>query len=313
MGAFAPASVANVAVGFDILGFAFPALGDRVFVSSLKGARGQVTIEPIQGFAELPLDPMKNTATRGLLRLMEDLKLKNGFSVRIEKGIPIGSGLGGSSASAVACLVAANGCLPKPLSLDQLLPYCLDGEEVASGARHGDNIVPCLYGGFQLVRSLEPRDLVALPTPSGLFCVVVQPRAQVETKAARAILETNLSLKKHVEQSGNLAAFIAALYRKDFALLGRSLRDVVIEPQRRALIPGFELVQSAALRAGALGCSISGSGPSIFALCEGQARSRRIRAAMLRALHANSIEVFGAWVSPLKAHGSSKKMGAYLL
>lgn len=307
--AFAPASVANVGVGFDVLGFAFQALGDVVQVKRLPKNRGKILIVPIKDFSTLPLDPMKNTATRGLVRLLSDQDLDFGFQVEIKKGIPIGSGLGGSSASAVAAATAANALLPKPLTRLDLLPYCLDGEEAASGARHRDNIVPSLLGGFQLVRSLDPLDLVALPTPTALYCVVVHPRAQVETRTARAILSPQVPLKKFVEQSANLAGFISALHTQDFALISRSLQDVLIEPQRMSLIPGFKAMQDAAIKSGSLGCSISGSGPSVFALCKGEQIARKVKLKMCAALKLAGFECTGAWMAPVH----SKHSGARLL
>ncbi len=302
--AFAPASVANVAVGFDILGFAFPSLGDRVKVRQLPGELGLVRISPVSGSPDLPLDPKKNTATRGLLRLLKDLNLDFGFQVEIEKGIPIGSGLGGSAASAVAAAVAANALLPQSLSLEELLPYCLDGEEVASGARHGDNIVPSLYGGLQLVRSLDPLDILQVSIPKQLFCVVIHPEAQIETRAARAILKPEIPLKKFVAQSANLAGFIAACYRSDFALMRRSLKDLIIEPQRKSLIPGFDEIQAAALGAGALGSSISGSGPSVFALCEGEACAQEVKNQMVEALQQLGHSSKGAWLGAVSSTGA---------
>jgi len=298
--AFAPATCANVAVGFDILGFALETVGDHVTLTRREDK--QVIIEHITSVETLPFATEKNTASVVIKKLVEDLQLPTGFSIRIEKGIALGSGMGGSAASAVAALVACNAFLTQPLSLHQLARYALLGEEVASGQPHADNIVPCLFGGITLICSSERMEIVKLPTPD-LFCVIVHPHLRVETKQARKILKPELSLADHVTQSAYLAGFIAALYRSDYHLLQHSLFDVVIEPQRAGFVPGFYEIKQAALDAGALGASFSGSGPSLFALTSTQEQAEQVRAAMCARLKIAHIAT-DSWISRISPEGA---------
>lgn len=300
--AFAPASTSNLAVGFDLFGHPIEALGDRVLVR--RRAEQGVVIRRIDGSTdELPLDPTANTATVGLLRLIEDRGLEFGFEVEICKGIPLGSGMGGSAASAVAAIVAANALLPEPLGRADLFRYALAGEAVASGEAHGDNIAPSLLGGLVLVRSLDPLDVVQIPVPEALRCVIVRPHLRIETREARAVLPAAIPLRAHIEQSANLAGFVAGCFSGDLELIRRSLRDVVIEPHRAALIPGFHEVQRVALELGALGCSISGAGPSLFAWCEDDDAAARISSAMIAVFAEYGLEADG-WTSPIAGRGA---------
>jgi homoserine kinase len=292
--AFAPATVANVAVGFDILGFAVEAAGDEG-VSDTTG-----TLPP----GAIPSDAAKNTATVGLLKLRADLSLGFGFDVRIRKGIALGSGMGGSAASAVAALVAANSLLERPLPKDALLAYALVAEQVASGAAHPDNATPCLFGGLTLILSTDPVRHVQLPVPRGVLTVLVHPHVRVDTRDARRILKESVPLADHVRQSSYLGGFVAGCFRDDLELVGRSLADVVIEPQRAALIPAFAQVKAAALRAGAVGVSISGSGPTVFAWVDSESASRRVREAMVAAFTSNGVADVDAWVSPVSREGA---------
>ncbi|MBV9318097.1 MAG: homoserine kinase [Gammaproteobacteria bacterium] len=262
--AFAPASVGNVAIGFDILGFAIDTLGDRVTVSR-RDAPG-VEVSAVRGVAgELPREARDNTAGRALLALQEALHLSFGFQVEIDKGIPLGSGLGGSAASAVAAVVAANALLPQPLSRLELLQFAMAGEAVASGARHADNIAPSLFGGLVLTVGIDHPRVKQIPVPSGIRAVIVHPHMFLATAKARAILKLSVELSDFVWQTAHLAGFISGCYTDDLDLIRASFEDVVIEPQRAALIPGFQEVRRGAMEAGALGCSISGAGPSMFA------------------------------------------------
>ena len=263
--AFAPATCANVAVGYDLLGFPFDSVGDTVTVKKVSDKR--VTIKSISGIAKnLPLSAEKNTAGIVLLELIKKCNLNFGFEIEIKKGIPVGSGMGGSAASSVAALVAANVLIPSPLEKLELLELAFKGEELASGAAHADNAAPCMLGGFNLVRSLTPLDVISLPLLEELKVILIHPEIKIETKMARQLLGENLPLKDFVSQSANLAGFISGIYTKDFNLIKRSLKDVLIEPRRESLIPGLRDCQKKAMELGALGCSISGSGPSIFAL-----------------------------------------------
>ena len=262
--AFAPATVGNVGIGFDILGHTVEALGDRVHVERSR-ERG-VRIREISGVVtELPLEPERNTAGRALKALIDAHELDFGVDMTIQKGIPLGSGLGGSAASAVAAVVAGNALLPAPVSRLELLRYAMHGETVASGTRHVDNIAPSLFGGLVLTVGIDHPRVKQIPVPAGIRAIVVHPHMFIATAQARAILKGSVELADFVWQTAHLAGFISACYTNDLELIRASLEDVVIEPQRQALIPGFARVRGGALAAGALGCSISGAGPSMFA------------------------------------------------
>jgi homoserine kinase len=300
--AFAPATVGNAAVGFDILGFALEGVGDRVTVERTAGPT--VSIESVSGVAgcgTIPLDPARNTATVGLLEMVRELRLRSGFRVRIEKGIPLGSGMGGSAASAVGGVVAANALLEERLPDDQLLRYALLGEQAASGSAHADNAAPCLYGG--LVLDLGSGGVVRLPVPPGIRCVLVHPHLKLETREMRGVLRPEVPLEAFVRQGALLAGFISGCYEGDLARIGRCLADVVIEPQRERFIPGFLDAKRAALEAGALGFSISGSGPSVFAWAAGEEPARDIQTAIRRELRRHRVES-DAWISPIRATGA---------
>ena len=262
--AFAPASVGNVAIGFDILGFALGAIGDRVTVA--RAASGGVRINAVRGIsAEISREARANTAGRALLALEEAARPGFGFEVEIDKGIPLGSGLGGSAASAVAAVVAANALLERPYGALELLKFAMAGEAVASGARHVDNIAPSLFGGLVLTVGIDHPRVKQIPVPAEIRAIVVHPHMFIATAQARAILKGSVELSDFVWQTAHLAGFISGCYTNDLELIRASLEDVVIEPQRQALIPGFAQVRGGALAAGALGCSISGAGPSMFA------------------------------------------------
>lgn len=263
---FAPASVANVAVGYDILGFALNRPGDEV-VASFKDTPG-LEITQITGVSrQLPFDLEKNTAGFAALKLLEHLgETHRGITLEIHKKMPFGSGLGSSAASAVGGVMAVNELLGRPLEKAALLPFAVLGEQIADGAYHADNVAPSLLGGIVLIRSNKDLDVHNLHVPDSLYATVVYPEVEVLTREARSILSKEVGLNQVIEQSGNLAGFIVGLYNSDYGLLQRSLEDVIIEPQRARLIPHFYAVKEAALNTGALGCSISGAGPSIFAL-----------------------------------------------
>jgi homoserine kinase len=288
--AFAPATCANVAVGFDILGFALQDVGDVVTLTRREDS--QIIIEKIDSKQTLPLDPNQNIASYVIKKICEDLKLNIGFNITIKKNIPLSSGMGGSAASAVAALVAFNYFLDKPLSKEQLARYALMGEAMTSGQAHADNIVPCLWGGLTLIKSIDPIEVVSLPIPDNLFYAVVHPDLHVSTKQARAVLSDKISLKDFVKQSANLANFISALYTGNSV----EFEDVVIEPQRSRFVPEFYEIKKAALGAGALGFSFSGSGPSLFALAKTKKDAEVISAAIQSQLKNNNIRS-DSWVS----------------
>jgi homoserine kinase len=260
--AFAPASVGNIGVGFDLLGHTITGPGDRAQVTRINEPVVRITsIEgDVEGASQLPLDAASNTAGRSLMALRERHAIAHGFELRLHKGIPLGSGLGGSAASSVAALVAANAMLDAPLTRDELYPLALIGEAVASGSVHGDNVAPMLFGGVVLA---TPTRAIPLMAPE-LYCAAVHPHFVLETRKARAALSAPYAIGEFVQQSEYLALFLTGLARGDLGLIAAGLRDGLVEPRRAALIPGFADVKAAALAHGALGASISGAGPTVF-------------------------------------------------
>lgn len=299
--AFAPASVGNVSIGFDILGFAVDALGDRVSVTRTPDAG--VRISGTSGVvADLPLEPEKNTAGRALQALNVAVKPRFGFSMHIEKGIPLGSGLGGSASSAVGAVVAANALLDNPLPKLELLKFAMQGEAVASGSVHVDNIAPSMFGGLVLTVGIDEPRVKQIPVPAGMRAVIVHPHMFLSTRQARAMLKREVAMADFVWQTANLAGFISGCYTNDLDLIREGLNDVVIEPQRRQLIPGFMGVRNAALAQGALGCSISGAGPSMFAWVMA-AQAESVRGAMVDEFARNGVEV-DHWITAVQSAGA---------
>ncbi len=264
---FAPASVANVACGFDILGFALQKPGDEV-IARFSDRKGLIISKITGAKGKLPYEVEKNTAGFAALKLLEHLgEAGRGIDLEIHKKMPFGSGLGSSAASAAASVMAINELMGRPLTKRELLPFAVLGEQIADGAYHADNVAPSLMGGMVFIRSNQDLDVHRLHVPKGLYAAVIYPHVKVLTKDARDVLSDQVSFKKSIEQNGSLGGLIVGLYNSDLDLISRSLRDVIVEPQRAKLIPNFYEAQEAALNAGALGCSISGAGPSIFALC----------------------------------------------
>ncbi|MFM8362148.1 MAG: homoserine kinase [Haliscomenobacter sp.] len=300
---FAPASVANVAVGYDILGFALNRPGDEV-VAYFKDSPG-LEIKAITGVSrQLPYDIEQNTAGYAAKTLLAHLgETGRGIAMEIHKKMPFGSGLGSSAASAVGGVMAINALLGQPLGKRELLPFAVLGEQIADGAYHADNVAPSLLGGIVLIRSNQELDVCSLRIPEGLFATVVYPEVEVLTREARSILKKEVALDLLIRQSGNLAGFILGLYHSDFDLIRRSMEDVVIEPQRACLIPGFYEVKEAALKAGALGCSISGAGPSIFALSGDAGCAEEIGRAMQSVFDKKGIKNH-LFVSPINLEGA---------
>jgi homoserine kinase len=288
---FSPATVANVACGFDVLGFAIEQPGDEIVVRRSEQPGFRIT--KITGDdGRLPLDPKLNTAGVAVLDLLRHLgKTDLGIEMEIHKKMPFGSGLGSSAASAVGGAFAVNHLLGEPLTRKQLLPFVVAGEAAADGAWHADNVGPCLLGGITLIRSNAELDVHAIPIPENLWAAVVHPDIVVLTKVAREIMPRHIQLETSTQQSGNLGGLICGLYQSDYGLIGRSLHDLVAEPYRQRLIPEFYRAKRVALAAGALGFSISGAGPSVFALCEGEKAAREVAKAVA--------EVFSS--VPLKA------------
>ena len=301
--AFAPATVSNVACGFDVLGFALDMPGDVVIAESapIEG----VEIASIEGDGgRLSRDPARNTAGVAVQALLARLGAMRGVRLSLHKGIPLASGVGSSGASAVAAVVATNELLGRPAPLGVLLECAMRGETAGCGAAHPDNVAPSLYGGFVLVRAASPPDVIRLPVPEGLCCAVLHPHLEVETGAARALLGDSVPLPAAIQQWGNVGGLVAGLFLNDLPLIARTLEDHVAEGKRSHLVPAFGLVKEAALRAGALGCSLSGSGPSMFALCSSLDRAELAGQEMRDAFRSASHVDADLWVSPVGRQGA---------
>ncbi len=287
--AFAPATVSNVACGFDVLGFAVEEPGD-VVEARTRDEPGVELLEITGDGGRLPRDPERNTAGVAVRALLAATGCRRGVTLRLHKGMPLSSGLGSSAASGVAAAWAADRALGLEADHKTLLACALAGEEVACGSAHADNAAPCLYGGFVLIRPGDPPDVVPLPIPEGLSCAVMRPHLEVETRTSRDLLGDVVPLRAAVSQWGNLASLVAGLFRADLELIARSLEDAIAEPKRAAQVPGFAAAKRAALDAGALGSSLSGSGPSIFALCASRPDAERAASAMAAALEDAGLE-----------------------
>jgi len=280
---FAPASVGNVAVGFDVLGHALGDVGDTVTLvrSDIPGVR----LNKISGVVTgLPVEAEKNTAGAAVIAMCKALGLEeSGFEISIEKGIPLGSGMGGSAASAVGAVVALNQMLKIPLNQSELFSYALQGEAISSGEKHGDNVAASLLGGLTMVGPADEPRAIQIPVPNQLRCVLVHPDLQIETKSSRSALPKTYRRELMVEQTANLSAFIVGCFQRDLDLIEKGLKDVLIEPKRARFIPGFNRVKEAAIAEGAMGCSISGSGPSVFAWFRSESSARSGVEAMQKA------------------------------
>ena len=322
--AFAPASVGNVGVGFDVLGLALEGVGDIVDLTANFESR-DISIDRIVETRvtvgqEIPFDSKQNTATAALLAMQQDLNLPFGFCVRIRKGIPLGSGMGGSAASAVAAVVAAAKIVRRQKShagnspaQEQLFAYALEGERIAAGAAHPDNVAPSLYGGLTLASlhfsSQLSKPVFRISIPPGMVCVLVHPDVRVETKHARNILRPDIPLRAYVEQSSLLAGFVLGCMTNNFSLISASLRDQIVEPQREHLIPRFKEIKTAATAVpGCLGFSISGSGPSVFALARSRAAGEKIAKAIKKQFNLAGVDST-TYISRLPAPGAKLLAG----
>lgn len=274
---FCPATIANISCGFDVLGVALDSVGDEMVVrkTSEKGIR----ITKLEG-QDLPMETLQNVAGVAGLALLEKSDYQGGFEIEIYKKIKAGSGIGSSAASSTGAVWAMNELLGKPFSALELVKFAMEGERLASGVAHADNVAPALFGGFTIVRSYEPLDVIPIPSPEELYATVIHPQIEVKTSDSRKILKTTISLKDGIKQWGNVGGLVAGLFTNDYDLIGRSLEDHIVEPIRSILIPGFDNVKKTAIQAGALGCGISGSGPSIFAFSKGEATAQKVAAAM---------------------------------
>ncbi|MFN8370734.1 MAG: homoserine kinase [Bacteriovoracaceae bacterium] len=302
--AFAPATIANVGVGFDILGFSVTGAGDTIHLKKNLNHRNAI-IKNILGTPAIPTQSQKNTASVTLQKLIDDKKLEYGFDIILEKGIPLSSGLGGSAASAVAAVVAGNALLEpeRKLTNNEMIYYALEGEYVASESRHADNIAPSLMGGLCLVSSLNPINIVNIPQAK-IWVSIINPKMQLETKSARAILSKEVTLNLYIKQSMLLSSFICANYENNLELLKNSFQDLIIEPQRKKMIPCFDIVKEKVLENNALGFTIAGAGPTVFALSETENKARDLTELMKKTFHDNKVEVNLSITSPFINKGA---------
>lgn len=299
---FCPATIANISCGFDVLGLALDSVGDVMIVK--KGPDTGIAITKIHG-QDLPLETGKNVAGVAGLALLNAMGNTGGFEIEIYKNIKAGSGIGSSAASAAGIVWALNELLDKPFSPLELVTFAMEGERLASGVAHADNVAPALFGGFTLVRSYDPLDVIRIHTPPELYAVIIHPQIEVRTADSRKILKTSISLEAGIKQWGNVGGLVAGLFMEDYELIGRSLVDHIVEPIRSMLIPGFDKVKSASMNVGALGCGISGSGPSIFALCKGEPIARRV-ADVMKEVYEDIDIPYEIHVSGINAEGIRK-------
>ena len=296
---FSPATVANVSCGFDVLGFCLDSIGDEMVIR--KSVEKGIRITKIEGY-DLPFEVEKNVAGVSALAMYEAAKPECGFEIEIYKHIKPGSGVGSSSASAVGSVYGMNVLLGTPYSKTELTAFAMKGEAVASQSEHADNIAPALFGGFTLVKSLDPLEVLQIPTPSDLFAVVIHPQIEIKTSDARKILPKTITLKDAITQWSNVGSLIHGLHTNNYDLISRSLKDVVVEPFRSQLIPGFESIKKTALSYDALGTGISGSGPSVFSLCKSKTSALDVEKAIRETYEKQNIP-FEIYVSKINLNG----------
>lgn len=296
----APATVSNLGCGFDILGFALALTADEINIK--KNDLNILRITKISGYANLPLESNKNVATVAVQAMLNELNITQGFDFEINKKIKPGSGIGSSAASSAAAVVGVNKLLESPYKKEELVRFVMKGEELASGSVHADNAAPAIMGNIILIRSNEPLDLAQIPVPRNMYCILLHPQIEIKTIEARAILKNNVELKTAIQQWGNVAGLISGLYQEDYDLIGRSLEDHIIEPQRSKLIKGYDRLKQAAINAGALGCNISGSGPSVFALVKGMDLAKKVKICMEKQFSKEGID-FNTYLSAINKKG----------
>lgn len=296
---FSPATVANVSCGYDVLGFCLDHIGDEMMVR--KTVEKGIRITKIEGF-DLPFEAEKNVAGVSALALIEDFDPDCGFEIEIYKNIKPGSGIGSSAASAAGSVYAINELLGRPYNKTQLTHFAMKGEAMASKCEHADNLAPALFGGFTLVKSINPLEVLQIPTPDELYATIIHPKIEIKTSEARAILPNEIPLQQAITQWANVGSLVHALHTDDYELISRSLNDVVIEPYRSKLIPHFNAVKEAAIDAGALGCGISGSGPSIFSLSKGLETAKSVEVAIKNSYQNTGI-AFDTYVCKINTQG----------
>ena len=296
---FSPATVANVACGFDVLGFCLDSQGDEMVIR--KTTKKGIKITHIEGY-DLPYETEKNVAGVSAIAMYENAKPDCGFEIEIYKRIKPGSGIGSSAASAVGSVFGMNELLGKPYNKTQLTYFAMKGEALASKSEHADNLAPAIFGGFTLVKSTLPLDILQIPTPSELYATIIHPQIEIKTSEAREILPKNVPLKDAISQWANVGSLVHALHTSDYKLIHRSLQDIIVEPYRKQLIPHFDDVKYAAMETGALGCAISGSGPSIFTLSKGIEIATNIEDAM-NSIYAKTKIEFDIHISKINTEG----------
>lgn len=296
---FSPATVANVSCGFDVLGFCLDSIGDNMVIR--KTNKKGVFVTKVEGF-DLPLETELNVAGVSALAMYNALKPDCGFEIEIYKNIKPGSGIGSSAASAVGSVFAMNELLGRPYNKTELTAFAIKGEAIASKCEHADNLAPALFGGFTLVKSMSPLEILQIPTPNNLYATIIHPQIEIKTSESRAILPKQVPLEDAITQWSNVGSLIHGLHTNDYQLIKRSLHDVMIEPHRSKLIPHFNDVKKAALNHGALGCGISGSGPSIFALSEGLEHAEHVENA-IKTVYSKTNIAFETYVSKINTEG----------
>ncbi|AEH02455.1 homoserine kinase [Lacinutrix sp. 5H-3-7-4] len=296
---FSPATVANVSCGFDVLGFCLDTIGDEMVIK--KTLKKGIKITKIEGY-NLPFKTEENVAGVSALALIEALKPDCGFEIEIYKKIKPGSGVGSSSASAAGSVWAINELLNKPFNTTEITNFAMKGEALASGCEHADNIAPALFGGFTLVKSISPLNILQLPTPEDLYVTIIHPQIEIKTSQARAILPKEIPLQNAITQWANVGSLVHALHTNNYNLLSDALQDVVVEPYRSQLIPNFNSIKTQSIIAGALGVGISGSGPSIFALSKGEETANKVAKAMKK-VYSNTTINFEIYVSKINKQG----------
>lgn len=296
---FCPATIANLSCGFDVLGLCLDTIGDEMIIykTDTKGIR----ITRITG-ADLPLEPEQNVAGVAAMALLEAVQPDCGFAIEITKNIKAGSGIGSSAASAAGAVFGINELLGRPFTAKELVRFAMKGEALASGSEHADNLAPALLGGFTLIRGYDPLDIIRIDCPPALFATVIHPQITLKTSEMRAVLSPEVSLKSAIRQWGNLGGLIAGLYTNDYGLIQRSLQDEIIEPLRKRYIPNFDLVKETALKNGALGAGISGSGPSIYALSQGIETAQKV-ALEMKKIYSDTTIPFEIYVSKINPDG----------
>jgi len=299
---FCPATIANVSCGFDVLGLALDSVGDEMTIRKIS--EKSIRITKIIG-QELPLETENNVAGVAGLAFLEKSDYEGGFEIEIDKRIKPGSGIGSSAASSTGAVWAMNELLGRPFSKLELVKFAMQGEKLASDVAHADNVAPAIYGGFTLVRSYDPLDIIPIPTPSELYATVIHPQIEIKTSDSRKILKTTISMQQGIQQWGNLGGLVAGLFQNDYDLIGRSLHDHIVEPIRSILIPAFDEIKANAIKAGALGCGISGSGPSIFALSKGEKIAQKVADSMKETYQNIGVD-FDIHISKVNSQGVKK-------